>query len=153
MSNDITLTAESIEKIARRVAEKSVEIDYEVRIPSDEREGVQKGASLFWEHVLEHEYQYIDSAQDPEVMEDICEEAGLDIDSLLEANETLKVEHFWFPDGEGKPVSLEGFRVALVRAVISDLASAWMATVREVIEEVCGLDPLGGNDGLTFPEE
>lgn len=153
MSNDITLTAESIEEITHRITEQSAEIEYNISISGDDRESAAKGAPLFWKKVLEDEYEYIDSAQDPEVMEDICEEAGLDIDSLLEANETLKVEHFWFPDGEGKPVSLEDFRVALVRAVISDLASAWMATVREVIEEVCGLDPLGGNDGLTFPEE
>lgn len=151
MTSTINFTPESIQEITHRITAKAGEIEYAITIPQDATADVAKGAPQVWAKVLECEYAYIDSARDD--TEDIAEEVGLDLDGFMDANESLKVEHFWFPDGEFQPVSLEEFRVALHRAVVSDLASAWEALVRDVIEEVCGVDPLGGGDGLFFPAD
>lgn len=151
MSNAITLTREDIQTITRRVTEQSDSITYGVKVPEDEQERISKGAPLIWVQVQNLEYQYIDSAEDDGVVDEVFYEAGLDIDSLIDANEALKVDHYHFPKDEGEPLSLEDFRVGLSRAVLSDLSSAWVALIRSVIEEVCGEDPLGGGDGLTFP--
>lgn len=151
MSNTINLTPESIETITSRITAKSESIEYSIHIPHDQREAVSKGAPRMWANVLEFEFQYIDSAQDAGVADEVFEEAGLDVDSLIEANETYQIEQFFLPSGEGKPLSLEDFQVGLSRAVTDDLVSAWQALIREVIEEVHGEDPLGGNEGLVFP--
>ena len=151
MPNTINLTPESIETITSRITARSESIEYSIHIPRDQREAVSKGASLMWAKVVEYEYRYIDSAQDKGVAEEVFDEADIDIDSLIDANESYSVEQFFLPSGEGKPLSLEDFQVGLSRAVTDDLVSAWQALIREVIEEVHGEDPLGGNEGLVFP--
>lgn len=152
MSKTINLTPESIEKITRFVAKKAPGIGYEITIPKDAKEAIEKGVNLVWKKIVEEEMQYIDGVYDMEIVDEVLDEVEVDIDDLIEANESLKVEQFFLPGGEGKPVSLEEFRVALLRAVTDDLKSAWMDVIRKAVEEVHGEDPLGGGDGLAFPE-
>lgn len=153
MSEAINLTPETIETITHRVTERAGEIKYNVTIPADEREAVVKGAPLVWSKIVESEYQYIDSARDEGVTDEVLLEAEVDIEALMDANEDYEVEWHHLPNHDASRISHGGFLVGLSRAITDDLASAWEDVIREVIEEVCGLDPLGGGDGLTFPGE
>lgn len=147
----VRLTPESIEEITRRIAKKAPEIEYEVTIPDDRRDNAAKGASLLWARILECEYEYIDSAQDSDDILDVVEAAGLDIDSLMDDNEALEVDSSHFPNYDNYRVSMDDFRVALFRAIESDLSSAWMNLIREEVKGVHGEDPLEGGGGLRFP--
>lgn len=151
MSNAIDLTPETIETITRLIAEKADGIEYDINIPREAHETVTKGAPLMWAKVLEFEYQYVDSAQEVGVPEEVFHETDLDIDTLIDANDAYQIDQFFLPSGEGKPLSLQDFQVALFRAITDDLNSAWMDAIRKVVKEVHGEDPLGGGDGLTFP--
>lgn len=147
----IHLTHEAIAEITRRVAEKADSIDYEVTAPDAER--AAEGARLYWAKVVENEDQYIDGPQDGPILEGILLEAGITEEDLFARNESLEVELSFLPSGETQPASLEQFRVALWRYMVSDFGSAWMSHVREIIEDMYGVDPLGHGDGLIFPED
>lgn len=151
MSNTIDLTPETIKTITRLIAEKADGIEYDINIPREAHEAVAKGAPLMWAKVLEFEYQYVDSAQEEGVPEEVFHEADLGIDTLIDANDAYQIDQFFLPSGEGKPLSLQDFWIALSRAVTDDLSSAWMDVIRKAVKEVYGEDPLGGGDGLTFP--
>lgn len=152
MSNAINLTPASIAEITRRITAKADEIEYEIYVPSEVGKAVAKGAPLMWAKILEFEYQYIDSVVDDGVLDEVLYEADFDIDSLVDANESYQIQQFFLPNGEGMPLSLEDFQVALSRAITDDLQSAWLDVIRRVIEGVHGEDPLGVGEGLTFPE-
>lgn len=150
---EITLTPASIEEIARLVAEKATDITYEVHFPQDDREFAAKGASLYWDKVVANEDQYIDDALDSDAMEDLIEEAGLNLEDLADNNGSLRIDLTNLPNGDLGTASLDDFKNALQRAIISDLGSAWSNAVREAITTVSGIDPQGGGDGLTFPDQ
>lgn len=149
--DEITLTPASIEEIARLVTEKAPDITYEVHFPQDDREFAAKGASLYWAKVVENQDQYIDDTLDSDAMEDLIEEAGLNLEDLADNNGSLRIDLTNLPNGDLGTASLDDFKIALQRAIISDLGSAWSNAVREAIITVCGTDPQGGGDGLTFP--
>lgn len=148
---EIILTPVSIEEIAHLVAEKATDITYEVHFPEDDRKFAAKGASLYWAKVVENEDQYIDETRDSDAMEDLIEEAGLNLEDLADNNSSLRIDLSNLPNGDLGTASMDDFKIALQRAIISDLGSAWSDAVREAIVTVCGIDPQGGGDGLTFP--
>lgn len=151
MSNTINLTPGTITAITDLINEKADEIGYDINVPRDAKDALNKGAALAWTKVLEFEMQYVDDLQDDHIVTTILDEVEVNVDSLIAANDAYQIEQFFLPNGEGKPLSLQDFQVGLYRAVMDDLKSAWMDVIRRAVEEVHGEDPLGGNDGLTFP--
>lgn len=146
MSNSIVLTSKTITTITERIKSDSSKIEYSISIPADV--DMSQGVILAWKETVENEEQYVDVIQDNENVDDILTRMGVDFDSLFEENEDTEIEAFHF--GEGIPVSLCDFKAGLRRAILSDLGSAWASCIREAIEDICGEDPLGGNEGLEF---
>lgn len=146
MSNNIEITAETVEEITEQIKANASDISYEICLPTNC--SGEQGVLLVWGKIVEAQMNYIDSFQDNSDIEGILREMGVTVDELVAVNKHTEIEPFYF--GEDKAISFFDFELALRRAILSDLGSAWVGLIRETIEDITGEDPLGGNDGLKF---
>lgn len=147
------VTTADLNKIDAFIKDRIDEATYESIIPYEQKQNVQNAMLDHWKDLVKMEPDYLDALSDGPDIEGYLNGAGVDMDAVMDASESVEFETAilgWVEEVSGAFASFADMRVGYFRAIVSDIRSSWEALYREAFKEVLGDDPMSTGDPLDW---
>lgn len=134
-----TITNEQAQEITGIINTRAPHVAYEVFVPNHAQALMNEALKQYWQVVLDCHPNRIDWEYE-QVQETLNEESVLEF--LVESNENTEFESTWIDYLSNNGTFTFGdLQDAYARTIVDDVTSAWVQTIRDAVEEVCGFDP------------